>query len=185
MGPQHILKLQPAFALWQECGSKAFWTAVSDCMERPKVRNLYVSVAGSLIAKQPQPWTRRLSATAGLFEQTDSRLLAIETPSSPGMTPLGGAYLGDLQWRMRCAGCHVIVSPGEGERACPEQDPNPLSSSSSIPVPMLQCKHISQAKAEGCTAPRAVLWIQDGSYRYYTLQARCQKCSSCAHHLRT
>lgn len=95
MGPQHILKLQPAFALWQECGSKAFWTAVSDCMERPKVRNLYVSVAGSLIAKQPQPWTRRLSATAGLFEQTDSRLLAIETPSSPGMTPPGGR----LSWR--------------------------------------------------------------------------------------
>lgn len=28
MVPQDMLKLQPAFALWQGCGSKAFWTAL-------------------------------------------------------------------------------------------------------------------------------------------------------------
>lgn len=97
MVPRHILKLQPAFALWQDCGSKSFQTvvsanAVSSCTHGKAKGQESASPAGSLIAKQQQIWTPRLSATPGIFWNINSRLLngSREISSSNGTTPLGG-----------------------------------------------------------------------------------------------
>lgn len=62
------------------CGTKSFWIAVSVTAVSPWTHGKAkgwesASPAGSLIAKQQQTWTHRLTATPGTFRNTESRLL--------------------------------------------------------------------------------------------------------------
>lgn len=67
-------------------------SAVSPCAHGKAKGQEFASPAGSLIVKQQRTWTRRLSATPGIFRNTDSRLLkrSRQISSSNGTTPLGG-----------------------------------------------------------------------------------------------
>lgn len=68
--------------------------AVSSCTHGKARGQESASLGGSLIAKQQQIRIPRLTATPGIFWNTNSRLLkgSREISSGNGMTLLGGGY---------------------------------------------------------------------------------------------
>lgn len=95
------------------------------------------ATAGSLIAKQQQTWTRSLNATPGILipdyrRDLEKFLQAVAQPCPSLGQAIFKICNDDLGMQ------DIMLSPREWERRHPEQDRNPLNSSSHIPVPMLK-----------------------------------------------